>query len=172
MIKIEFSEEKINELRRERFYQPHPLVQKRCETVLLKACEISTSKIAEIVGITTNSVRNHCKAYQAGGIEALKVISYKGQKSKLGEHKTSIEEEFQKDPPATVSEAADRIENLTGIKRGLTQTQAFMKKIGMKYRKTASIPAKADKEKQEQFKKKSLCQGLQKPEMRSGWFFL
>ena len=35
------------------------------------------------------------------------------------------------------------IEELTGIKRGLTQTAKFIKKLGMKLRKVGSIPGKA-----------------------------
>ena len=39
-------------------------------------------------------------------------------------------------------EAAQIIEEVTGIHRKLTQVREFLKRIGLRYRKTASIPAK------------------------------
>jgi transposase len=171
MIRIEFTAEAIEVLRYERFHHPHPLVQKKCEALLLKACNISTVKIAEILSVTQNTVRNYCHEYLSGGIESLKIIRYKGQSSELLKHQFSIEEEFRQNPPATVSEAAARIEKLTGIRRELTQTRQFMKRLGLKYRKTAPVPAKADADKQEEFKKNSSNRDLSRPKMAGGWSF-
>jgi hypothetical protein len=44
------------------------------------------------------------------------------------EYKSSIENYFKENPPSTTKEAKAKIEELTGIKRGLTQTRTFMKK--------------------------------------------
>ena len=65
-----------------------------------------------------------------------------------------IEEEFCKNPPQASKEAGKRIEELTGVKRSNTQIKVFMKSLGMAYRKTAVIPAKADIIQQDIFKKK------------------
>ncbi len=52
------------------------------------------------------------------------------------------------------------IEKITEIKRGKTQIRELLHKIGMKPRKTAGIPAKADPAKQEEFKKSpGACNG-------------
>src|SRR5690348_530000 len=53
----------------------------------------------------------------------------------------------------SVKVAQAEIEKLTGIKRGKTQIREFLHKIGMKPRRVAGIPAKADPVKQEEFKK-------------------
>lgn len=58
---------------------------------------------------------------------------------------------FLEHPPATVAEAAAKIEMLTGIKRSREQVRVFMKKLGMKPFKVGMIPAKADVEVQEKF---------------------
>jgi transposase len=57
-------------------------------------------------------------------------------------------------PPASGKEAAARCKKLTGVERSPERMRVFMGKIGMKFRKTGAIPAKADLDKQEEFKKK------------------
>jgi transposase len=47
------------------------------------------------------------------------------------------------------------IERLTGLKRNKERIRQFLKRIGMKCRKVGMVPAKADVEKQAEFKKKS-----------------
>ena len=54
-----------------------------------------------------------------------------------------------------------RIEQHTGIKRGLTQVRRFLKLMGMKRRKTGALPAKADAQKQNDFKQHQLEPRLQ-----------
>ena len=48
------------------------------------------------------------------------------------------------------------IEEITGIKRSEPQVRQFLKSMGMECRKVGMIPAKADVEKQEKFKKEQL----------------
>ena len=48
------------------------------------------------------------------------------------------------------------IEEITGIKRSTGQIRTYMKSIGMKCRKVGMIPAKADSEKQKEFREQRL----------------
>jgi transposase len=107
--------------------------------------------ISEITGVSPNTMRTYFNEYKTGGIGRLKQINFYQPKSKLVEQKASIEQYFMDNPPATISEASSKIEELTGIKRGLTQTAKFLKGIGMKLRRVGSIPANANNE----IKKKS-----------------
>jgi transposase len=66
-----------------------------------------------------------------------------------------LEAAFQHSPPATVTEAAARIEALTGSVRKPTQVRQFLRSLGMKPLKVGRIPAKADVGAQETFKKKA-----------------
>ena len=171
MIRIKMSSEELDILRYEKYHYPHPLVQRKFDVLLLKAHGLSTSKIAEIFSITPNTTRNYLYEYLDGGIDNLKKIRYKGQPTALLSHKNSIEDDFRINPPTSVAEAADRIEKLTQIKRGLTQTRQFMKRIGLKFRKTAPVPAKADTKEQEDFKKNSSCPGLPRLPRGGVWCF-
>ena len=124
MIQLEFTSEQIETLRYERFHHPHPLVQRRCEALLLKVKGLSTTQIAEILDVVPNTVRTYYYQFLNGGIEAFKTVGYKGKPSKLREHQHTLEEDFRKNPPATVAEARDRIEQLTGIRRGKTDRKS------------------------------------------------
>jgi transposase len=74
----------------------------------------------------------------------------------LADYRAIIEAEFRQRPPASVAEAAQRIEQLTGLTRGPTQVRQFLKSLGMKVRKVGQIPAKADVEAPERFKTEEL----------------
>jgi transposase len=89
-------------------------------------------------------------------VEKLKELNFHRQESQLVDHKRTLEEYFREHPPATSAEAAARIEELTGIKRGPTQRREFLKELGMKPRKVGQIPAKADVKEQEGFKEEQL----------------
>jgi transposase len=84
----------------------------------------------------------------------------------LADYRAIIEAEFRQRPPASVAEAAQRIAQLTGLKRGPTQVRQFLRSLGMKVRKVGQMPAKADVEAQERFKTEELEPRLQ--EAKSG----
>lgn len=156
MIEMSFSSSDIVNLQDQRFNHPHPRVQQKMETVLLKANDLPHNQIASIVGVCENTVRTYLVEYQLGGIERLKNTHFYKPTSELMSVQDTIKDRFEKFPPATVMAAAAQIEELTGIKRGRTQVRKYLQTIGLKRRKTGSIPAKADVVKQEAFKKDHL----------------
>ncbi len=83
--------------------------------------EIPHTKLVKSAGITPNTLRTYFRDYQQGGIEKLKEINFYRPQSKLEEHRTSLEDYFCKNPPTSINEAVNRIEELTGIKRSPTQ---------------------------------------------------
>lgn len=152
MISIEFSEEDKVQLAYERYHHPHPHVQKKMWVLYLKSQgKLSHELIAELTDISPNTMRSYFKEFKEGGIGQLKQINFYKPQSDLVEHQFTLEQHFKDNPPSTIAEAASEIEELTGIKRGLTQTATFLKKIGMKLRRVGSIPANSLSEK----KKKS-----------------
>ena len=67
-----------------------------------------------MVGIPQDTLREYLEQYKSGGIEALKVLRLRKLTSPLKKYLAIIEEDFKKNPPATLNEAAFRIENLIG----------------------------------------------------------
>jgi transposase len=125
-------------------------------SVMLSNEGIDTPTTARIVGVSERQVRNHKKAYVDKGSAALTGGDRYRPASALEEHADAIKADLLARPVATAAEARKRIFELTGIKRSPTQVRAFMHKLGLKPLKVASIPAKADPVKQEEFLEESL----------------
>ena len=151
MIKLQFTSEQIKELQHQAHYHPHPSVQRKMHALSMKSADIPHNKIIKSIGISENTLRSYFGQYQNGGIEELKQINFHKPKSELFQHQSTIEDYFHKNPQYSIKEAAHTIKELTGIKRGLTQTRLFMESIGLKRLKTGSKPAKSDHVKQTEF---------------------
>jgi transposase len=153
MIKITFSEADIKALRHWRFHHPDPRIQVRMEALYLRSQRVAARDIPRLWGISKASFHRYLKAYVTGGIEQLKHLEPRRPRSALQRHRATIEAEFRQQPPATVVEAAARIEVLTGVARKPTHVRQFLHALGMKPRKVGMLPAKADVEAQETCKK-------------------
>ncbi|MBE7528172.1 MAG: IS630 family transposase [Ardenticatenaceae bacterium] len=151
MIKLSFTPEIINQLHHERIHHSHPRVRQRMETVYLRALGISHQEIGRIMRISQTTLREYLQLYQSGGIEALKEVNFNQLHSDLDEYQEQLRQEFERKPPATLMEAAQRIETLTGLRRSQPQVRTFLNKLGLKRRKVGQIPAKADLEEQKTF---------------------
>lgn len=144
MLKIPFSEEDIEALRYWRFQYPDPRVQVRREALYLRSQGVANWEIRRLCGISKASFHRYLAAYATGGLEELKRIEHYRPQSALHPYRPTLEAAFQQHPPATVAEAAARIEALTGIARKPTQVRQFLRALGMKPLKVGMIPAKAD----------------------------
>ena len=132
MIRLEFTDKDIEELHYQRFHHPHPRVQQRMEALYLKGVGYPHQEIGHIVGVSQKTLRSYLRLYQAGGIAGLKKLNFHQPSSDLEQHQETIEAEFKAKPPQSINEAAERIEQLTGIRRCPTQTRQFLKRLGTK----------------------------------------
>jgi transposase len=144
MVSIQFTEEDRQTLDRERFEYPDPRVQRKMEVLWLVSKGLSRPEVARLAGVSTRTVRRYVKLYKRGGIEALKKSEYRGRASELNAHAETLKEYFEKNPPATVKQAQAAIEKLTGIRREYSQVRAFLKRLGMRHRKMATVPGHVD----------------------------
>ncbi len=151
MIQIEFTQEEIDRLHHERRHHPDPQVRQRCEIVYLKALGYSHQEIGQIARVSQPTVRDALQRYQEGSLERLKEVKRHQPTSELEAPQEAIEAEFRARPPQTINASIERIEKLTGLRRSPTQVRQFLKRLGMKRLKTASIPSKAEGEEQAQF---------------------
>jgi transposase len=144
MIRINFTDEEIAVLNFERYHYPDPRVQKKFEVLLLKSQGLSHEMIAQLSGVCSRQVQRYLNEYLEGGFERLKENLYVGSPSELNQHTETLKDYFAKNPPSTTAHAQKAIENLTGIRRSLTQVRDFLKRLGLKRRKVGSAPGKAD----------------------------
>lgn len=161
MLTIEFSEAEVKALHYERYHHPHPRVQRKMDALYLKSQHLPHHQICQLTGITGNTLRHYLRAYEAGGIDALKVFCAQPARSALRAHHTTFEAEFRLHPPASINHAQAIIEQQTGLRRCPTQVRAFLLHLGVKRRKVGMIPAKADPDAQARFKLDKLEPRLQ-----------
>jgi len=143
MIQLKFTEEDLEIIRHERYHHPHPHVMKKMEVLHLKSLELPHKWISLIAGVCSNTMRDYFAEYIEGGIEKVKQVNFYRPKSEMSVYATSIEAHLKDHPPASISQASAMIEELTGIKRGITQTRSFLKSLGFSFRKAGAIPSKA-----------------------------
>jgi len=163
MLKIEFTDEEIADLYEQFMAHPSGLTKRKLHVIYLKALGFPHQEIERIARVSADSVTRYLKEYAEGGLAATGTSRIHRPTSSLLPHRDKIKAHFQDHPPHTVAQAAHDIEKLTGIKLSLSACRDFMRKrLGMKCRKTAAIPAKADAEKQEAFLENSLEPLLEK----------
>lgn len=124
-----FTPEVLDAIRHDRYHHPHPRVQQKMEVLWLKSKGLTHDDIADLAGVSRRSVQRYLDEYLDGGLDRLRRVPWPGAHSALAEHQTSLEDYFLENPPRSAHEAQAVIEQRTGIRRGLTQVRAFLKKV-------------------------------------------
>ena len=130
MTRLTFSEAERQALRKERFEHPHPRVQRRMDVLWYISLGETYSHAARWGDVSEATVDRYVAIYRERSIAGLKPFDGTGTPSELVSHPASLEELFRLAPPHTTAEACRRIEEATGVKRGLTQVRQFLKKHG------------------------------------------
>jgi transposase len=138
---FEFSPNIMTEIERDRFYHVDPQVQRRMEVLWLKAHGEPHVKIAKLAAVSRATVQRVLDLYESGSLAAVRTFHWKTPASALTPHRPLLEEEFAARPPHTVGEACQRIEELTGVRRGPTRVREFLRDtMDLRWRKVAAVP--------------------------------
>ena len=125
--------------------------QRRLLAVRMHDLGVPHSTIAKALNISNDTVTNYLKLYLEGAIQGLLENRYYRPASSVDPFLEQITEAFTAEPVATCSEAASRIEKITGIKLSDSQAGRIMRRLGMKYQKSAAMPGKCDPQMQFDF---------------------
>jgi transposase len=90
--------------------------------------------------------------YQSGGESELTAVRFYTPTSDLDQHGHRLKAFFREHPPASLNEAVEKIQELTGLKRSPSAVGRFLRSLGMRPRKVGAMPSKADPDKQESFR--------------------
>jgi transposase len=164
VIQVDFSADEVFQLRDMSLNHPHYFVRCKALALLLKSEAIAHWQIAKLVGICENTLRDYLNEYKEKGIESIAVLNFRKPESALYAFQDKIKEYFEKTPPASLKQACTEIAQLTGVTLRETQMGVYVKKLGVKFRKVAGIPAKADSVKQAEFLENQLDPRLQEAE--------
>src|SRR6476619_8054433 len=129
MRRFTFTPEDLAALRHERYHHPHPRVQQRMEVVWLKSQGLTHEEIARLAGVARRSVQRYLDDFAAGGVARLRRLAWPGKPNELAAHRDNLEDYFLEHPPRSAREAQHVIARQTGVRRGLTQVRAFLKKL-------------------------------------------
>src|SRR5690606_10058781 len=140
--------------------------QRRLLTIRMHDLGVPHFKIAATLNITNDTVTNYLKLYQSGSIQALLEDRYYRPVSSVEPWLEEIAAAFEAQPVASCGEAAFRIEEITGIRLSDSQVGRIMRRLGMKYQKSASMPGQADPQMQFDFLRDELLPRLE--EAREG----
>jgi transposase len=123
-----FREEVLAQIRHDRYHHPHPRVQRKMEVLWLKSMGLTHADIAAFADVSPRSVQRYLDEFDQGGLDRVRRLNWAGKGCELDEHQQSLEGYFTEHPPRSAREAQEAIERLTGIRRGLSQVRAFLKK--------------------------------------------
>ena len=123
-----FTPEVLDAIRHDRYHHPHPRVQQKMEVLWLKSQGCTHADIARLAAVARRTVQRYLDAFADGGLQRLCRLAWKGKANELAAHQASLEDYFVEHPPRSTREAQAAIEQQTGVRRGLTQVRAFLKK--------------------------------------------
>ena len=143
-----------------RFCQKTDAINRRVNAVYFRGLGLTQREAARLANVSPNTLRKFADAFASGGLAAVVADAREGPPSALDPHVPTIRADFAAHPPVSVAQAADRIAQLTGVRRQPTRVRNFMHGLGMAPRRLAPIPGKADPFRQAEFKKTVLPQNL------------
>jgi transposase len=139
-IRIQLSEFEQEAVASERYSHPNLHVRRKMLVLWSVHSGLTHLQAGKVAGVGRATVHRYLTAYRQGGLPGLRHWGVVGPVSQLADHAESIQASLRATPVRTVAEAADRIEQLTGLKRGLTQTRVFLKELGFSWQRTRAVP--------------------------------
>ncbi len=122
----------------------------RIKAVILLASGWSAADVADALLIDPNSVRNHFKRYQQGGLEGLLHVAYRGSDCELDAAQLAeLDTHLQTELYLSAKDVAAWVEETFGIVYTASGMTAVLHRLGFVYKKPKLVPGKADPEAQE-----------------------
>lgn len=164
MIGLEFTEQDQERCFHNFLKADHHKIRLKNFVLYLKGLGFTHSDICELSRISRPTLASYLKEFKTGGFESFEQLNWNGQTSELNKFIKIIDEDFNRNPPKSITEAQQRIKDLTGICRSPTQIRAFLRnKLDYRYLKAGSLPGNGknddeekEKERQDFVKKNSI----------------
>lgn len=124
----------------ERDSHPDFVVRRKMLVLWSTHCGVSREQTAAVAGRGRATVQRYLAAYRTGGLDGLRQWDVTGPVSDLAAFAERIQNDLAATPVRTTAEARDRIEAITGLHRGLTQTRTFLAGLGFTWQRTRAVP--------------------------------
>lgn len=152
MIRIEFTQQQLDDIA-EAIDNPEISDKLKCKLLALRMYhqKVRNQVIAEVLNIHVNTVTIYISQYSEGGLSTVLEDRAYRPSSSLEPFFPCLKCLFSAVPPISAKHAMHLIKKATGISLSEEQTRRMMLKLGLKYRKTAMIPGKANANEQLEF---------------------
>ena len=124
----------------ERESHPQRVVRRKMDVLWLTHCGVPRQQTATIAELGRATVQRYLAAYRAGGLDGLRRCDNTGPVSELASFADLVKSNLTASPVRTAAEARDRMETLTGLRRGLTQTRTFLAGLGFTWQRVRAVP--------------------------------
>jgi len=121
----------------------HPDATVRRKMHVLRAVHLGHSRdqAARLANVGVATCKRYVLAYRDGGLDGLRRrVPQHRPISDLAAHADAVKRSLTDRPVRTTAEAVERIAELTGIRRGLTQTRTFLAGLGFTWQRTRAVP--------------------------------
>jgi transposase len=129
----------------------HHVIRQRAHVVLLRSEGIPNTAISSITGLGETTIIDYARQYLQEGEQWVTTLNFRKPVSQLQPFDEKIKDYFDKNPVSTISQACKEVLDLTGVSLKNTSMRIYLKKLGVTWRKVASIPAKVNIEAQQKF---------------------
>jgi len=129
----------------DRDWHPDPRVRRKMNVLWAVHLGHSREDAARIAHVGVATAKRYLLAFRDGGLDGLERCQRHIPVSDLASHASAIQASLTERPVRTAAEAAERIYQLTGLRRGLPQTRAFLARLGFTWQRsrTAPVPPKS-----------------------------
>lgn len=152
MNRLTLTKDQINELRRAHRLAKDKRAADRIKAIYSLAIGHSVSEVSSILMIDEETLRNHVKRYQHGGVKELTENNHKGSDSYLSEMELrELELHVKSNSYLSADAIVDYVYKTYGIAYSVSGMTQLLHRLGFVYKKAKIIPGKADAEKQEAY---------------------
>lgn len=119
---------------------PDPVIRRKMLVLWAVHLGHSRQQAADLADVGIATAKRYVIAYRDGGLGGLRRCDRHTPTSELADHAAVIKTSLAERPVRTTAEAADRIAELTGLRRGLTQTRTFLAGLGFTWQRARAVP--------------------------------
>ena len=148
-----------------------PRIRRKLMAIRMHGLGVPHGIIAATLNISDDTVTNYVKLCRDEGLGGLFENRHYRPTSSVEPFLEEIGQSFAETPVATASEGAERIESISGIRLSDSQARRIMVRLGMKFRKCAAVPGKADPQLQFTFLQDELLPRLEQARRGEGRVF-
>ena len=127
-------------VRADRDHHPDPVVRRKMLVLWAVHLGHTRQQAADLAHLGVATAKRYLTAYRDGGLDGLTRTHWHIPTSVLADHADAIKRSLTEQPVRTTAEAIDRIESLTGRRRGLTQTRTFLAGLEFTWQRTRAVP--------------------------------